>query len=349
MKNNACSLDKSSGARFKVLILGGVACLFALAIVACLLGAANISFIQILKVLFAQDNSADVNCIIWDIRIPRIFLGIIVGASFAVSGAVMQAVTQNPLASPSLAGLSAGSTLGLLIAMVLIPGMTLEAGMIASTAGSAVGVTLVFVVSMLARNNNSPAGLAISGLIVSMFLSSITSAILHATNSGYELSFWTIGGLSASRWPHVNVVLPFFISAFILVMSLSPSLTALALGSETATGLGVKVPRIRAAALICVFVLVGSSVAVAGPIGFIGLMVPHIAKKIVGLNYTRVIAASAVLGAILLLVSDTLARYLTQGSLSAGVFTTLVGSVFFIYLALNSGRNKKAKLKVENG
>ena len=341
------SLAKSESYKVKFYLFSTTLGLAVCMLLACLYGTTEISFQQIVRLVMGQEKSAELNCIFWELRLPRVIIVILLGAAFAISGAVMQALTQNPLASPSLAGLNAGSTLGLLVAMLCLPAMSLEVGMIASAIGAAVGVMLVFAISMLARTNNSPAGLAISGLIVSMFLSSLTSAILHATSRGYELSFWTMGGLEATRWSHVNLLLPIFSSAFIFALVLSPALTALALGSETATGLGVNVLKIRALALIGVFILVGSAVAIAGPIGFVGLMVPHIAKRLIGFNYVKVIPLSALIGGLLLLVSDTLSRYLTSGALSAGVFTTLVGSIFFIYLALNAGRIRIRKVEAQ--
>ena len=343
MVSSSLKFELSISKKRKLTVVAGLIVLLVAAVFGVMFGATDISLSDILKLISGQEIAPDVRCIFFELRLPRVITAVLVGAAFAVSGAVMQALTQNPLASPSLAGLNAGSSLALLVALVFLPEFSIETGIVASAIGSAIGVTLVFTVSLLARSGNSPAGFALSGLIVSMFLSSITTGIVHANNMSYELSFWTMGGLEAIRWEHVKLLLPIVFAGIAFLMFLSPGLTAVSLGNETATGLGVNVWRVRRLSLLAVFVLVGASVAIVGPVGFVGLMVPHIARKLTGVSYSIIIPVSALLGGVLVLICDTLSRYLTASAISAGVFTTFIGGSFFVYLAYASGKPKKRK------
>ncbi|MBO8156656.1 MAG: iron ABC transporter permease [Bacillaceae bacterium] len=275
--------------------------------------------------------------IIQNIRLPRAIAGVMVGANLAIAGAIMQAITRNPLASPQIFGINAGASLVLVIMAVLYPIYTQSAMMMFAFLGAALGGLLVYY--MASGGGMTPVKLALAGITIHLFLSAIIeSIIIFHEHSTEDILFWLVGAIDGAGWNHVVMLAPWFIVGGIGAWALSRSLTILSLGEEVARGLGQKITFIRIISVVLVIMLAGSAVAVAGPIGFIGLIIPHISRKLVGSNYLHIIPCSAILGAFLLVASDVLSRFISFPSESpVGIVTALIGGPFFLYLARKKG------------
>lgn len=271
--------------------------------------------------------------IIRTLRFPRLLMDFVCGISFAVSGALMQGVTNNPMASPSIMGINAGAAFGLAIAMILIPTAGLNLMILCAFAGAGLSTLMIWFLSMK-KHAISPVYLALAGTAVNAAFMAITQALVVYFDVAQELSFWTAGGIGGVREEQVSLIWPWTLLGFLLAMSIAKSVTLLGFGEELAIGLGGKIYRTRFLAQLAVLILSGSAVAVAGPIGFIGLVVPHMARKLVGVDYRKVIPFSALLGSVLTVVADMAARtFAPPFEIPLGAVTALVGVPFFLYVA----------------
>jgi iron complex transport system permease protein len=270
--------------------------------------------------------------IVWDLRLPRVILAVLVGANLAVAGALLQGVTRNPLADPHLLGISAGS--GVVGALLLVRGVDigLEAKVALSILGGLAGGAFIY--AMAWRGGVSPTRLTLAGVAVSFLLISMTTAILASSRLFAQQSLNFVGGsLFARGWDDLRAVWPYTVVGLLLALGASASLNIMALGEDAAAELGVRTGWVRAIVVVLAVVLSGAAVSVAGLMGFVGLIIPHVARALVGQDYRYVLVTSALLGAILLVGSDTLARnILGETELPAGVVTASVGAPFFLYL-----------------
>jgi len=301
-------------------------------------GARHITWPIIWKALVAYDPTQVDELLVRTLRVPRLLLAIACGVSFGVAGALMQGVTNNPMASPSIMGINAGAALGLAIAMIIWPYSSLNV-MIVFAFG---GVSLATVAIMLLANRNgsrmSPVFLALAGTAVSAVLLAITQALVVYFDVAQDLSYWTAGGISGVRMAQVLLLWPWTVLGLVMAIVLSKSVTLLSFGEEMAIGLGSHMGRIRLLAGLAVLVLCGSAVAIAGPIGFVGLVTPHMARKLVGIDYRKVVPITALLGAILLVAADLVARSVAAPfEIPLGAITALIGVPFFLYLANRKG------------
>lgn len=304
------------------------------------IGAKNISISTIWESIIQYDSSNGQHIIIRTLRIPRVIVALVVGGSFAVSGALMQAITRNPMASPSVLGINSGAALGLSIAMVVLPSASFNETVIFSFGGAAVASLFIFGISSISKSGSSPLRLALVGTAITALFTSFSQAISVYFNISQELTFWNAGGVSGVRPEQALLILPWTFIGLILALSIAKSVTLLSLGEEVAVGLGGKIRYIKIIACIAVLILTGSSVAIVGPIGFVGLVVPHAVKFIVGVDYRRVIPFSIFAGALLVLVSDIISRSINPPfETPLGAITALIGVPFFIYLATKKGRN----------
>ncbi len=300
---------------------------------AAMFGAKTISFGAIWESVVRFDPGRDADIIVWHIRMPRIAMGALVGASLAVSGAIMQALTQNPLASPSLTGVNSGASLAVLVGIVILPNMLLTQTICVAFLGGAAGLVLVYSVASASREGPTSVRLALAGIIVSAVLGAMAAAIVHLYSLRFEDLYWTMGGLSNVLWSHVALICPLVVVAIALAVLLAPQLTVMGLGQEMATGLGVSTSAVRTLGMFLVLILAGSAVAVAGPVGFVGLMVPHISRMIVGIDYRKVIPLSVGLGSAMVVLPDIFCRLSSSGFYPVGMFTSLIGGCFFVVLA----------------
>ncbi|MGF1674513.1 MAG: FecCD family ABC transporter permease [Rivularia sp. (in: cyanobacteria)] len=298
------------------------------------LGAAKIPLDTIYQSFLSFDASRE-HLIIHTVRLPRSLLAILVGGSISVAGALMQGVTRNPLADPGILGVSSGAAFSVVMAIFLFGASSPSIYIWYAFVGAGVAAFSVYFLASLGRGGATPLNLTIAGAAISSLLASLTSGVLIVSQRTLEeIRFWLAGSLAGTDTSVILQVLPYICIGMILALIISPQVTILSLGEDIASSLGQKTVGVKIAAVICVLLLDGSAVAVAGAIGFIGLVIPHIVRFIVGVDYRWIIPYSALFGAILLLVADIFARLLIQPQeIPVGIMTALIGAPFFVYLA----------------
>ena len=307
------------------------------------MGAKEISIQTIVKSVF--QSSDDVNMtIVRDVRMPRALAAVLVGGFLGVSGAIMQGVTRNPIADPSIMGITQGATFSIAIALVLqkmMPNVIIGSfGLIIfAFLGASISGVLVYLISSRANKKVDPVKLALAGTALGTLLISLATAIAMYFNLSKELSFWISGGLVSAKWEGVKLLFVVGIIGVIAAMIMAPKITILSLGEEVAIGLGQKTNVIRAISIFIVIILTGASVSVAGNIVFVGLIVPQIVQGIVGSDYKYIIPGSLVLGGALLVYSDIIARMINPPyETPIGSLTALIGVPIFIYLVRKEKR-----------
>ena len=309
-------------------------------------GAADISFIDALSELIIppeQDAPRSLtSVIIWDIRVPRLALSLAVGAALSVSGALMQAIFRNPLAEPSLVGISSGAALGaasaIFFSSVVSPPEVIRAFFVPLSAAVGGGV-ITLVIWWIAKLSERPvvATLLLAGLAMSSFVNACLGFLLHFADDTQlrNLTFWLLGSLSGGRPDQIAIILPFIILPTILAFRLAEQLDIVLLGESEAKYLGVDIERVKRQVVILTAVAVGASVAMSGVIGFVGLVVPHVVRLSIGPGHVRLLPYSAVGGAGLLMIADVIARTLASPmELPIGVLTAILGAPFFLWLVI---------------
>ena len=300
-------------------------------------GSQGVALPRLLAALRAGDPADPVRRIVLYVRLPRMAAGLCCGAAMAVAGALLQAVLNNAMASPNVIGVNAGAGFFALLAGVLLPQRAVPG---AAFAGALVTALLIYLLALragLARTTLVLAGLAVSGILTAgvnmmrlLFPEGVTGA------DGF-----LIGGLSGVSLTAVGSALPYLAAGGVLALFLAPELNILALGEQTAASLGLPVGRTRLASILAAALLAGAAVSFAGLISFVGLLVPHIARRLVGVDHRVLLPACALLGAIFLLVCDTTARTLfAPYELPVGILLNVIGGVFFLYLLLGRKRGR---------
>lgn len=283
--------------------------------------------------------------IIEAVRMPRVVLAALVGASLSVSGAAMQGILKNPLADGSTLGVTSGGALGAVLFIVLKLNMTVfpQLGLtLMSIIFAFLSLMLILALTYKIDYTLSTNTIILTGVIFSMFAASLTSFLVALSGDNLkQVVFWSMGSFSGRGWTHVVIMLPFFLIGAGLLMLVSRELNAFALGEEQAHYIGVNTKRIKLVILITVSVLVGVSVSVSGTIGFVGLVIPHMIRLVIGPDHRKLIPASLLLGATFLMLTDLISRtLLSPAELPIGVVTSFIGSILFIYLFYRQ-RNKK--------
>lgn len=293
-------------------------------------GAASISFHEAFQALTHTGQGMEEQ-ILWNIRFPRIAAGAFVGANLAVSGAILQVIMKNPLADPHIIGISSGAGLAGIFVLLLMPQMTFLLPPVAFVGAMGASV-LIYLLSW--KHGIEPMRIILAGVAVSTFLGAIISGLLiFYSDRVHGALLWMIGGLSARSWSDVILILPYTIIGIAVACYVSPVMNVLRLGSETAETLGVSVERLRVVLTALAALLAASAVSVAGLLGFVGLIVPHTARLLGGSDHSYVIPASALLGAIVVTLCDTIARIiLAPVELPAGIIMAGLGGPFFLYL-----------------
>ena len=290
--------------------------------------------------LIEQTWSSGREAIVWEIRLPRALLAIMVGSGLAIVGASLQAVTRTMLADPHLLGISSGGAFGAILAL-LHTGMFIGPLTVPLLAfvGALLSTIIVLGVIKLA-NATSADRLVLAGVAVSFIIMAAANIliVLGDPRASHTVVFWMLGGLGLAQWNQLAYPLTILLLCGIWLMSRAKLLNAMTVGDETAATLGISVARFRLAVFIVGALITGVMVAFSGIIGFVGLMVPHIARMLVGGDYTRVILASALIGAIFLLWADIIARTLmAPEDMPIGIVTGLIGGIFFIWLLSRRG------------
>lgn len=331
----APALAVPAGDGGKAVALIALCCLLALAAAwSVTLGTVRFSFSRVLGAVFAFDGSRE-HLVIASIRLPRMLAGLLAGAGLGVAGAIMQAITGNPLASPGLLGINAGAAFAVVVAIAASGAGSGDIHVWHAFAGAAAAAATVYALGSSGRSGGTPLRLVLAGAVLAGFLTSLTTAILIFDQGTLDaVRLWTAGTLSGRSMAQVAAIAPYIVAGLASAFVLRRQVTTLSLGPDVARSLGQSLPFWRGLSIATVILLAGGAVALAGPIGFVGLVVPHIARLCVGVDYRWIIPFSALGGALLLVLADTAGRTFF-GSLSfpAGVAMALIGGPFFLWLA----------------
>ncbi|MBM2657937.1 FecCD family ABC transporter permease [Staphylococcus pseudoxylosus] len=305
-------------------------------IISILFGDAKIHLSTIFEAVLNYDSKNQQHNIISEIRIPRDIGAILVGVALGTSGAVIQGVTKNGLADPSLIGLNSGASFMLALTFAFYPTAPFLVMMFAGFIGALMGGFIVLMIGRSRSDGFNPMRIILAGAAVSALLTALSQGVALLFRLNQSLTFWSAGGVSGTTWNQLVWAAPFILIALVIIISMSKQLTILNLGETLAKGLGQNVAFTRAISLILSMVLAGIAVAMVGQIAFVGLMVPHIVRYLVGTDYARVIPLTAVVGGLLLLVADTIARML--GEAPVGAIISFIGVPYFLYLVKRGGR-----------
>jgi iron complex transport system permease protein len=323
----------------RVLLLPGLVLCIVLLIGALLwsitLGAADITTEVVYTALFNFDETNFDHLIIQTVRLPRVLAGVVVGAALAVSGAIMQGLTRNPLADSGILGINSGAAFAVVLAVFLLGNPPLSVYALFGFIGAGLAAALVYFIGSMGRGGITPLKLTLAGVILTAFISSFTTAILISDQETLDkIRFWTAGSLAGREMPLLAQTVPYIFVGLVGALLISRQITTISLGDDVAKGLGQNTLWVKGIAAVIVVLLAGGSVALAGPIGFVGLIVPHVVRFIVGVDYRWVIPYSALLGALLVTIADVGARIMIRPQeLPVGVMMAFVGAPFFIWLA----------------
>ena len=323
--------------------LGLVAALITLVIViaaSLAIGARDMPISEVLGAFFAPTGSDD-QLVVLELRLPRTVLGILVGMGLGLAGGLIQALTRNPLADPGILGVNAGASLAITIGVAFFGISSITGYIWFAFAGALVATVGVYIIGSAGRSRTvDPIRLTLAGVAVAAVLTGLTKAILLTNERAFDaFRSWDVGAIAGRDFDTITAILPFIVIGTVLALALSHSLNAVALGDDLAASLGTSANRTRVLSILAVTLLAGAATAAAGPIGFIGLMIPHIARWIVGPDQRWILGYSVVLSPILLLASDVIGRVVMKpGELQVGVVTAFVGAPVLIALV----RRKKA-------
>ncbi|MED3728074.1 iron ABC transporter permease [Priestia filamentosa] len=302
-------------------------------------GAKNLDFQTVWQATFHYNNQITAQQIIHELRLPRVIGAAVIGAAFAVAGALIQGITRNPLGDTGVLGINGGSMLIVALCFAFLPNLSYPTLMVFSFIGAILSTLLIFAISVASRGGFTPMKLTVAGAVIAALLHSLTTGVAIYYDLSQDLAFWYAGGVSGVKWSHLFILVPIILVVIGISTCLGKSLSLIAMGDDMAANLGVKTLRVKAIGIVLAVILAGVSVSVAGSIGFIGLVIPHIARKIVGTNYYAIIPMSALLGAILLVIADFGARTVDPPrELAIGIMVAFVGVPFFLYIARKIGR-----------
>ncbi|MGO4788533.1 FecCD family ABC transporter permease [Paenibacillus sp. 2KB_20] len=323
---------------FSIQLIAGIIVFIGTFVVAMVFGAAETS---IKDVWFALTTSMEGEklSLLREIRLPREVAAILVGAALAVSGAIMQGITRNPLADPGLLGLTSGANAALAFTLAFLPGANYFGIMVACFIGAAIGAVMVFGIGAMRKGGFSPLQMVLAGSAVSAFLYAIAEGIGIYFKLSKDVSMWTAGGVIGTSWGQLQTIFPFILVGIIIAIALSRQLTILSLSEEVAVGLGQNIAAIKGILFVVIVLLAGTSVALVGNLAFLGLMIPHIVRGIVGTDYRHVIPMSALVGAIFMLFADTVGRTLhAPYETPVAALIAIMGLPFFLFIVRKGGR-----------
>ena len=311
----------------------GLVLLVLAAIASIAYGSKPIAVREVFGAIWAFDASND-HLIVRSLRIPRTLVGLGVGAGLGLAGAVMQGVTRNPLADPGILGVNAGASLAVVVAIHVFGIASLTGYVWFAFAGAAITSVAVYALANAGRGGATPIKLALGGAAFSALLASVTTAILLIDIETLDqYRFWVVGSIAGRDAAVVSQVAPFLVAGALVALGTARSLNSLSLGEDVARSLGLRIGVVRAVAATAVVLLCGSATAAAGPITFVGLTVPHVARAICGPDYRWILPYSAVYAPALLLTADVVGRLVARpAELQVGIVTALVGAPFFIAL-----------------
>lgn len=307
-------------------------------VVAMVFGAAETSLRDVWLALTSNATSDNIS-VLRDIRLPREIGAMVVGAALAVAGAIMQGMTRNPLADPGLLGLTAGANAALAITLALIPGANYYVITIACFIGAAVGAFIVFGIGAMKRGGFSPLRIVLAGAAVTAFLIAVAEGTGLYFKISREISLWTAGGLIGTNWSQLQIIVPVVLVGILIAIGFSRQLTILSLNEEIAVGLGQKTLMVKIILFIVIVLLAGASVALVGNMAFIGLMIPHIVRAMVGTDYRFILPMSIFTGATFMLLADTLGRTINSPyETPVAAIVAMLGLPFFLFIVHKGGK-----------
>ncbi len=339
MQQRPAKQRRRGATRFTLYMLAGAGLLLLMSAASISFGAADMDLSTAWGAIFNFDASLTEHQIIQTLRFPRTVADIIVGCSLAVCGALMQGTTRNPLADSGLMGISSGATFAIALCMAFLPSRTYGETMLFACLGAAVTTGMTYFIASLGKRGMTPQRLVLAGISISMLFGAFSQYISIKYQLGQALAYWTAGGTAGAKWSELAIVAPFFAVATLAAIALSPSVTVMSLGEDVATGLGLRTRLVKGISTVIVLVLTGLSVIVVGPVGFVGLITPHIVRYLVGVDYRYIIPASALYGALLTVTADLVGRLINKPyETPIGVIFAVVGVPYFLYLARKQRR-----------
>lgn len=326
-------LLKTSGQRWIGLVISIITMIF-LACASIVYGYTETSW-KMAYQAFTDFDGTNEHIIIESVRLPRALIAAAVGASLAMAGVLMQTLTKNPLASPGIFGVNAGAGFAVVVAVSLFSVGSLQAYTWIAFLGAAVAAISVYVIGSTGREGLTPMKLTLAGAAIAAMFSSFTQGLLVLNEAALEqVLFWLAGSVQGRKLETLAEVFPYLITGWVAAIILSTKMNVLSMGEDVAKGLGLNTGLVKLGAGVIVIFLSGGAVAIAGPIGFIGIVVPHVARAVVGIDHRWVIPYAGLFGGMLLLVADIAARYIIMPQeVPVGVMTALIGTPFFIYIA----------------
>lgn len=324
-----------------ILAVGSLAILIILLMLSLMIGSSWISLPTVIDYVFHYSTTVKEHIILHILRMPRAIAVILIGANLSIAGCIMQALTRNPLASPSIFGINAGASFMIVLCTIVLPAVN---GWILAGAGFAGGlltVVIVLIMSVAIRGGKVEVRMALIGVVIQALLSSFTQGLLiFNEESASKILFWLAGSAAGVKWDELRLLAIVSIIGLIMAIGLSRSLSLISLGEDIARGLGQKIWTVRVVGSVIVILLAGISVSVVGPIGFVGLIVPHITRYLIGTDYRFLIPFAGVFGAILLTLADIGSRFVHfPAETPVGIITALIGAPYFVYLARRQSRS----------
>lgn len=343
MKNKAgnekVTLSRSFAA--VIIISTGLILLIIFMLISITKGAAGIPLSTVIESFTEFDKSSPKHLLVRDMRLPRVLGAALVGCALSVAGALMQGMTRNPMADTGIMGLNSGAGLAIALCYAFFQRASYTQIVFASFMGAALGAALVYIISNMVPGNNHPMKLVLAGATVSTLLSALSQGFAISAHASQNVTFWTMGSMAGTTWNQIKLAFPIIAAALIGGIVISRGVSILSMGEEVALGLGVKTKLIKFLGTFLVVLMAGTSVAVAGTVSFIGMMIPHFSRFLVGPDYRLIIPASAVLGALMLVAADLFSRTFSPPTeLPVGAVIALIGVPVFLYFA----RKQKGEL-----
>ncbi|WP_083397146.1 iron chelate uptake ABC transporter family permease subunit [Plantibacter sp. MMLR14_011] len=328
----ASAASNSSLRRWIGLIPLALLCLAALA-ASMLVGSRSLPPADVVHVLFHPDPADAISQTVWLSRVPRTVLVLVAGAALGVAGALMQAVTRNPMTDPGILGVNAGASLAVVVGLAFFGMTDISQYMWWSFAGAMITSVLVFMIGNTGSARGNPVRMTLSGVALGAVLSGFSSAVLLSNSEVLQkMRGWSAGTTASQPLDATLAIVPFIVAGLILAMLSSRSLNLLSLGEASAVAMGAHPNRIRIVALVAIALLAGGATAAAGPIGFLGLLAPHIARMIVGPHQGWILAYSVLIAPTVMGFADVLGRVITAGEVPVGVVTAFIGAPVLIYM-----------------
>jgi len=331
-KPGAAGLRRPASVRTAWLLIG-VGVILVLSILSVSFGVRAVSPGDILAALGGHTDTVEQAAIVK--RMPRTVLAILVGAALALSGATMQAVTRNPIADPGILGVANGASLAVVIGLAFFGATAAFTQMAVAVIGAALAAVFVYAVGSLGRGGATPLKLALAGAATSAALASLISAVmLPRVDLLTAFQSWQVGGVGGAEWPRIAITAPALAAGALICFACSRGMNSLALGDDMAAGLGENVFRTRLISALGAVILAGAATAIAGPIGFVGLVIPHFCRMLIGTDHRWLLPFTALAGSALLLAADIVGRVIAPNGeeIQVGIITAVIGAPFFIWI-----------------